>query len=369
MSELHKRTNPSGSVVYRVRWRQDGAYQSETFRRRADAVEFRGRVDGAGQRWPESWVPHQGFAEARASECPTLGEWSVRAINSRPKANDRTRGAYLRQIDTHLPPELRDAPLDELTREQLGAWVIDLGGRVKPKTVRNVHGLVSSILNDAVDAGVIGRNPAKGLIAMLPTEQRSDAVFLTPAEFAVVLEATPEHYRPFVQFFARTGSRFGEAIALDVSSVDLERGIVRIDRAVKRTAGGQFFVGSPKSRKSRRTITIDPTLIAALEPLVDGRHEGLLFRTEAGNRIAHSNFTNRIWYKVLDAAEPKIHKRPRVHDLRHTHASWLIAAGVSLPAIQARLGHESITTTIDRYGHLMPDADREAAEALTRLIG
>ena len=369
MSELHKRTNPSGSVVYRVRWRQDGAYQSETFKRRAEAVEFRGQVDAAGQRWPEGWIPHHGYAAVAASECPTLGEWAERAILSRPKANDRTRGAYLRQITTHLPAELRAAPLDTITREQLGAWVIDLAERRKPKTVRNVHGLVSSVLNDAVDAGLIGRNVSKGLIASLPSAQHEEPVFLTPDEFAALLAAVPPHYRTFVLFFARTGTRFGEATALGVESVDLGRGTVRIDRAIKRTAEGKFYVGSTKSRRSRRSLTIDPTLVEALRPLVEDRHEGFVFRTERGDRISHSNFTNRVWYRAVDAAEPVIHKRPRVHDLRHTHASWLIEAGVSLPAIQARLGHESITTTIGVYGHLMPDADREAAEAMSRLLG
>lgn len=61
-------------------------------------------------------------------------------------------------------------------------------------------------------------------------------------------------------------------------------------------------------------------------------------------------------------------RRPRIHDLRHTHVSWLIAAGVPLPAIQRRLGHESITTTIDRYGHLAPELHQAAADAADRAL-
>jgi integrase len=61
-----------------------------------------------------------------------------------------------------------------------------------------------------------------------------------------------------------------------------------------------------------------------------------------------------------------IDKTPRIHDLRHSHASWLIAAGVPLPAIQRRLGHESITTTIDRYGHLAPEMDDTIVAALSQ---
>jgi integrase len=370
MAHIQKRENPSGAVVYRVRWRQDGTYQSETFGTHAAAVQFRGLVDAAGQQYPPDWRPGAGFVEPEPpDEVPTLAQWAERAIATRSRANDRTRADYRRQIARHLPPELADAPIDALTREQMGAWIIGLGATLEPKSIRNLHGLMSSILSDAVDAGLIPRNPVRGLVTSLPSARKADPVFLTPAEFAALLDVTPEHWRPLVQFFARTGARFGEAIALDVEQVDLARAVVRIDRAVKRGAAGTFYVGSTKSRRSRRSVAIDETLVDVLRPLVEGRHDGCVFTTPDGHRVAHSNFTNRVWYPILDAAEPVIHKRPRVHDLRHTHASWLIAAGVSLPAIQSRLGHESITTTIDLYGHLMPDADRDATAALGRLLG
>jgi len=367
MSHVVKREGASGRPSWRVRWRQDGHYLSETFGSAEDAKRFRGLVDAAGQSYPEGWVPGAGFVLVESEpDAPTLGEWGRRAIASRSRANDRTRGAYLRMLDTHVPPDLLAAPIDTLTREQFGALVIELSATHEAKTVKNIHGLLSSIFNDAVDAGLIARNPMKGLIAVLPDSHREDPVFLTPKEFGAILEATPEHYRPLILFFARTGCRFGEATALSIGQVDLDRGQVRIDRAVKRTAAGTFFVGSTKSRRSRRTITIDATLAEALAPLVADRVDGFVFRTVEGERVSHSNFTNRVWYKVLDTSG--LHKRPRIHDLRHTHASWLIAAGVGLPAIQARLGHESITTTIDLYGHLMPDADRDAAAAMARLL-
>jgi integrase len=205
-------------------------------------------------------------------------------------------------------------------------------------------------------------------------------VFLTPDELRLILARVDQHYRPLVMFLARTGCRFGEATAVDVGSVDLEHATVRIDRAVKRSAQGTFYIGSPKSRRSKRTITLDPQLVDALRPHVAGRHTGLLFRTHEGQRVSHSNFYGRKWTAALDAAsrcdthleEPctcpgVLRRRPRVHDLRHSHASWLIAAGVPLPIVQARLGHESIKTTVDLYGHLAEDADRVAAEAMTML--
>jgi integrase len=369
VSHVIRRENRSGSVVWRVRWHEGEHYRSETFTSRDDALRFRGLVDAAGQRLPEGWLPGHGFVEQESSTTPTLREYAARSIASRSTANDRTRGDYARAVERHVPDDLLDAPLDSITREQMGAWLIDLSSTCQPKTVKNVHGLLSSVMNDAVDAGLIARNPMKGLVARLPAARQAEAVFLTPAEFAVLLDAAPEHYRPLLQFFVRTGARFGEATALTVAQVDLDRASVRIDRAVKRSEAGTFYVGSTKSRRSRRSISVDPLLLDVLRPLVEGREpDALVFTTETGARVAHSNFTNRVWYRTLDRCEAVLRKRPRVHDLRHTHASWLIAAGVTLPAIQARLGHESITTTIDLYGHLMPDADRGAADALARLL-
>jgi integrase len=379
MSYLSKRPTGTGQISWRVRWREDGRLQSETFTSKPDAVVFRGMVDAAGQRWPARWIPGQGFIDT-PTDVPTLREWAQRAIDSRPRANERTRAAYRSQIAQHVPDDLLDTPLDQVTRERVGAWVIDLSSRRAPKTVRNIHGLLSSLFADAVDAGLIARNPIKGLVTALPDVHAEEPVFLTPDELRLILANIDQHYRPLVMFLARTGCRFGEATAIDVGSVDLEHATVRIDRAVKRSAQGTFYIGSPKSRRSKRTITLDPQLVDALRPLTAGRHHGLLFRTHEGQRVSHSNFYGRKWSTALDSAsrcdthptDPctcpgVLRRRPRVHDLRHSHASWLIAAGVPLPIVQARLGHESIKTTVDLYGHLAEDADRVAAEAMAML--
>ena len=371
MSHIEKRTNGDGSTVWRVRWREQTGYLSETFDTHAEASRFRGLVDAAGQRTPDGWVKGHGFVTSSDPDMPSLRSWCSVAIAGRSTANERTRGDYERTVLTHVPADVLDEPLDAITRARMGAWLIDLQQRVKPKTAKNVHGLLSSIFNDAVDEGIIGRNPMKGLIARISSGEIEDEhiEFLTPDEFEALLSHVPAHYQPFVLTIARTGMRFGEATALPVANVDVRRAQVRVDRAVKRNADGTFYVGAPKSKRSRRTLVVDPRTVDTLRPLVEARAaDAFVFTTEGGSRISHSNFTNRVWYRVLDAAEPEIGKRPRVHDLRHSHASWLIEAGASLPAIQARLGHESITTTIDRYGHLMPSADADAVAALARLL-
>jgi len=368
MAHIVRRVNPSGDVAYRVRWRQDGSYESETFAKEGDAKKFRGLVDAAGQRYPEGWVKGRGIAGLVKSTAPTLQEWAERAIASRSRANERTRAAYLKMVTTHVPAEMLRTRIDEITREQVGAWVILMSSKQEPKTVRNVHGMLSSVMNDAVGAGLIGRNPMKGASAPLPDTRTKEPVFLTPDEFAALLKCVHPHFRNFVDHFARTGVRFGEAVALEPEQVDLAGKTERIDRSLKRDAEGQFYVGSPKSRKSTRTLAIDDNTVDLLAVEIADRASGPVFLSLEGSRIRSSHFWDRVWGPAVDKAFSEIGKRPRIHDLRHSHASWLIAAGVSLPAIQARLGHESITTTIDRYGHLMPEADREASAALAQLL-
>ena len=166
-----------------------------------------------------------------------------------------------------------------------------------------------------------------------------------------------------------TGLRWGEATALTVADVDLDPGAasVRVTKAWKRGEQGTFRLGGPKTRRSRRTVTLPVDVLAAVAPLCASRSgDDLLFTGRKGARVAHQNFHGRVW-TPLRAVLPE-HRRPTIHDLRHTHASMLIKAGVPLPVIQRRLGHESIQTTIDVYGHLDASAGAVAAEAANRAL-
>jgi integrase len=114
-----------------------------------------------------------------------------------------------------------------------------------------------------------------------------------------------------------------------------------------------------------------------VRPLTIGRKRGeLLFTNRNGDQVKHQPFYREHWVpqtrkdgtragSTANLADP----RPRIHDLRHTHVALLVAAGVSLPVIQARLGHEQIATTIDTYGHLLPDLQIAAADAASRALG
>lgn len=297
---------------------------------------------------------------------------------ARPGVGEHAKRDYRTYARLHLG-ELADLPLASVTPELAGRWVATLAaGHLAPKTVRNVVGFVSSVFADASRNGLVPANPFDAVRSPKAATAPSEMVFLTPSEFAFLLGHIHPHYQALVRTLAGTGMRWGEATALRARDVDVVAGRVSITRAWKRQPGGAFVIGEPKTARSRRVVTI-PAAVA--EPLTArvvslGRDE-LLFTNTLGDGITHSTFWRGHWtpavmasvrcahHRAQDPAATKpcgcpgmLEQRPRIHDLRHSHASWLIAAGVPLPAIQRRLGHTSITTTIDRYGHLMPELDQ-----------
>jgi integrase len=185
-------------------------------------------------------------------------------------------------------------------------------------------------------------------------------VVLTPPEIRRLLDAADEPVRMLILCAVLTGMRRGELLGLRWEDVDLEGHRIFVRRALWR---GKFV--TPKSRRSRRTIDLAPTLRATLARLSSRFQGGLVFCNADGSPIDPDNFAHRDWARVLRRAELR---RIRFHDLRHTYASLLIAQGAHPKYIQAQLGHASIQTTLDRYGHLMPDAHAAEARKLDCLV-
>jgi integrase len=156
--------------------------------------------------------------------------------------------------------------------------------------------------------------------------------------------------------------RWSEATA--VMGQHVHGNTLTVRQSWKRIPGG-WELDVPKTARSKRTITLPANVVDILQPLPS--RGTLLFRTPQGHPIRHSNFYNRVWKPACLAAgfDPV----PGLHALRHSHVAWLIAEGVGLPVIQARLGHENITTTIDTYGHLLPDLQVAAAAAADAVFG
>lgn len=371
-----KVTNKDGSVSYKVRYRLAGVSTSDTFYDPVDAQEFAGMIDAVGPERAVAYLDQKLHAHAPATRVPTLNEWAVRYIDSLTGASGSTKAGYLSSFTHSFGKHLGELPLDAIDREAIARTIGKLqthGGRANKgysdKSIANHHGLLSAMLQTAALDGIIATSPSARIRLPRRTEHESAPKrFLTEDEFAALDEATLPHHRPVLEAFVGTGLRWGEAEALTVADLSPKLGTLRINKAAKWSGKKRLrIIGPTKTPKSNRIITVDDDLVETLERLVHHRDpRERLFLAPRGGPLRHKVFWENVWLPSCQRAgldDP----RPRIHDLRHTHASWLIAEGVSLKAVQERLGHESFKTTMDLYAHLLPGAHQEAADAMGRV--
>jgi integrase len=351
-----------GVTTYKVRYRVRGRQSSATFDTKPEAVKFCTLLDTVGVEQALAYLKPEP-QPATAPTSYTLDQWATRYIASLTGITDGTRVGYTRLYNRAWHPALGHLPLPSIDREHIAAQVNALSANRADKTVANAHGLLAAMMATAVLDGLLAMNPCRGI--RLPRRTAHEKVehrYLTHGEFEQLLACIPEHYVPLVMLLIGSGMRWGEAEALTVADVDIARATVSITKAVKWDASKATRpVGPPKTRKSRRTVTLPAQTVDALRPLVEGRHGAdRLFLAPRGGNLRHRTFYDS-WKRSCERSGIQPH--PRVHDVRHSHVAWLVAAGVPLPVIQQRLGHESITTTIDTYGHLLPDLQAAAAHA------
>jgi integrase len=182
---------------------------------------------------------------------------------------------------------------------------------------------------------------------------------LSAEEVRVLLAACDDQHRALFSTAVMTGVRLGELLALKWDDVNWRGGTIRVRRSLYK---GEFV--EPKTSRSVRVIGMSNRLAAILlEHKLAAPYSpfDLVFPTPAGTPMEPANLRHRVWSDTLTRSKLR---RIRIHDLRHTFASLLINQGENLKYVQAQLGHSSITTTVDRYGHLMPDAHRGANDRL-----
>ena len=394
MASIEKRARSDGEAAYRVVWREAGQKQSETFGpgRQLQAKAFLRDVEAAGERWPADWVKGVGYPQPdEGLSGYTVRSAAIRAIEVNQKAAEGSKADYRREVDRYLPEDdpLAAMPVEKVTVDAIYDWHIRLqqhrcnsGGWKKAqkvsdqtlsaKTRRNAHSRLSSGLTLMVQLGHLPRNPAVGLGPGRSKRKRVQA--LSVDDFKALLEYIPEHYVPLVQTLGRTGMRFSEATALTARRIelDLQPPRINVEEARKRTERyGRYERGGPKSLEGNRVVPIDPVLARVLRPLVEQRKGNEeVFRTGYDTVVHYNNFHTRIWRPaILQAfADGAVPFEATIHDLRHGHASWLLAEGVPVLTVADRLGHDP-AVLLKVYAHLMDAARNEPALAIERLLG
>jgi integrase len=356
VASVRERYRKDGTPYWAVLYNLDGKQTSTSLTVRADADAFCELVNRVG-----AARALQLHGIERVDRAVTVAKWVTRHIDGLSGIERRTEHDYRAILRNDITPTIGHIPLTQLTREDIAAWLDDMRDQgASGKTISNKHRLLSAALKAAHKAGAIPANPAAGL--RLPRTERLEMRFLSRDEFATLLAAVPQQWQPMVRFLVASGARLSEATALRPSDVNRAYHTVRISRAWKRGPGG-YTLGAPKTVRSVRTINIPPDVLDAL----DYSHD-YLFTGRTGKPVHQGSFRANVWWPAVAKAklpEP----RPRIHDLRHTCASWLIQAGIPLPVIQQHLGHESIEITVGTYGHLDRRSAQAAADVIGKLLG
>lgn len=373
-----------GTYTYRVRIWVGKRQSSETFPSRAAAQAFAKRVERVGG--------VQAVAELNRVDTssddyvPTLREWFATYMANASGITPRTRTDYDRLANRAMLPMLGDLRLDDITRPVVQQWTNALereprlgsrgkkagkptGGTLSPKTIAGHRGLLSALMKAALIEGYIDRNPCLGV--RLPRggeHERVDAHFMTHAEWDAIEAQLPEGMaRALGTFLVGSGMRWSEATALQVRHINLAQGTAHVVQAWKKDAKAGRYLGPPKTSKSRRTVVLARQAVEAVRPLVEGQPaDAFVFRTGSGKPPFPGSFMSRIWTPACERAG--VNPRPRLHDTRHTHASWLLEYGATLEQVQDQLGHESILTTRKVYGSLQPAMRESLRDAATAAL-
>lgn len=356
-ASIHTRVLASGAESIRVRWRENGTQRIQTFTDLAGAEVFRRNVEKFG---PSRAYELAGISDiVDGTHAWTVTDAATHHVDHLTGIEPGTIATYRRFIANDLGV-LADVPVVAVTPVTIATWVQALETRGNGgKTIANKHGWLHTVFARAVDERRIPANPCEG--TRLPdTAPAEEPVFLTRAQFDTIHTTITEHWRPLTLWLAATGTRFSEATALTVGDIDSRKKTARISKAWKAKRGAPRLAG-PKSKAGRRTIDLPDQALGALD--LDRAPTELLFLNTIGARVTYEAYYKR-WY----AARLKHGIACSPHDLRHTCASWMIAAGVPLPVIQAHLGHESITTTVGVYGHLDRASRQQAADAIGRAL-
>lgn len=361
-----------GKLLARVWSKRDGKRISKVFGRRDIA---------AAKAWRRDTSTALSRGEIIAGDSPTLRhaaalflagaeEGTVRT-RSRQRYKPATIARYRRALDGHLLDVLGSFKLNEIRAGQLERLIGKLQAKgLAANSVRNAFMPLQAVYRWAVRQELVRIDPTSDV--ELPLDDGSRDRFASREEVELRLATLPVNDRALWATAFYAGLRLGELMALRWSDVDLASGLIRVELSHDPEAG---TTGAPKSAAGVRRVPIPAPL---REHLIDhsmraSKHQPLVFArwSLAGRRRGPDGHFNAsgVYQRARRHWEPQGLGSMTLHDCRHTYASLMIAAGENPKALQTYLGHSSITTTYDRYGHLLPGAERESAERLSAYLG
>lgn len=320
----------------------------------------------------------------------TLWEWLDRWLQDYAKPNLRVKSfdKYEGCLRCYVKPSLGNILMSKIKSpdiqrllNRLLAEGGELGNGISTSTVKATRRYLSMALDQAVKVGLLTKNVVKDTIP--PKLVKKEIQVLTKEQtIALLLSAKQKEQPPFIAVLLAlsTGMRLGEVFGLKWECLDLNKGIVFVRRALitsHKITGGEWFQ-EPKTAKSRRQIPLPAGVMQELRQYKMWQEEhmrqlgdkyennDLVVANTFGRPVNTSNFTTRYFKKML--VDAGIDRSVKFHDLRHTHATLLLLEGIHPKVVQERLGHSTVTMTLDTYSHILPDMQDAAVKALEGLF-
>jgi integrase len=351
MSHIEKRTLKDGSVRYDVIF-------TDPFGRRKRKVAGRRKADATSL---EKRIHSDIISGKYGKEIVSFKEhydswWKAKKRSLKPS----TVKSYEHSFRNHILPSFEKMMLSEITPSTVQDWANSLSDKkgLSPATVNRLYRYLRSCLSSAVAKDLLNKNPCRPRAIDLPRLPEQKLEFLNPDEIIELLDILHEPDRTFIATLSYSGLRLGEGLALRWKNIDFEHGRISVERAYTEEGG----MASPKTKASKRSV---PLLQILSEILMDfykmqgkPNPDDFLFSVNDKTPLDSSNLRKR-YERALKAANLK---KVDIHSLRHTYASVMLDAGVSIKALSGYLGHASVTMTLNTYAHLI----REDQHALIR---
>lgn len=304
---------------------------------------------------------------SRTSLNEYLDHWLETAV--KPRVRERTYEDYKGLARRYIRSPLGDRMLTQITPVELQKLYSELSGRgLAPRTVRYCHTVLHNALGQAVKWRMIPQNPA--LYVDLPRKEHRETQAMNEAEAGRFLAASAsEENHALFALLLTTGLRPSEALGLKWGDFDPRTRNLSVARVVTHPVGGGWAFAAPKTAKSRRSFQIPGGLALLLEEHRAKPREnphGLIFPNLSGDPLHIQNVSSTVYKRILRRAG--LPKSFRLYDLRHTCATLLLLAGVHPKVVSDRLGHSSISETMDTYSHVIPGMQEGASDKLDVML-
>jgi integrase len=307
-----------------------------------------------------------------------LDDWLVQLDGKRAAKTVDSYGELLR---LYVRPYVGHVRLDKLRLGHIDDDVVatlQASGK-SPRTIRLAVTILGAACKWGMKRGRLLRNPCEG-VDFPETGKKEDVLALSPEQVRAFREAAAgDRHEVLFDFLLFTGCRPGEAQALRWKDLDLEEAVAHVRRALSRSSKGYEF-RNPKAGSGRK-VPLPETLVRRLREHRKAQAEhklgelapyynrelDLVFATDLGEPLDLRNLVQRHFKPTVKAAG--LPQRLRLYDLRHTHASNLLAAGEPVKAVSERLGHASAKMTLDVYAHVLPGQGERLAGVAEELFG